>query len=132
MEEAINASGLTFRLNVPDEPVYILNDGKKLYRVWENLITNALKYSLTGSRVFIDLTVDEEGALATIKNTANYEMNFTEEEILQRFVRGDESRTTEGSGLGLSIAQSFTQICGGQFSIKIDGDLFKVELFFKI
>lgn len=130
MEEAINASGLTFRLNIPEEPVYILSDGKKLYRIWENLITNTLKYSLTGSRVFIDLTVDDQGALAAIKNTANYEMNFTEDEMLQRFVRRDESRTTEGSGLGLSIAQSFTQICGGQFSIKIDGDLFKVELFF--
>ena len=101
-----------------------------MYRVWENLISNALKYSLTGSRVFIDLTLDGKDAVATIKNTANYEMNFTEEEILQRFVRGDEARTTEGSGLGLSIAQSFTQICGGKFAIKIDGDLFKVELRF--
>lgn len=130
MEEPVKASGLSFRCNIPDDPVYIRSDGKKLYRVWENLISNALKYSLTGSRVFIDLTMDGEDALATIKNTANYEMNFTEEEILQRFVRGDESRTTEGSGLGLSIAQSFTQICQGKFSIKIDGDLFKVELRF--
>lgn len=131
MEDPINDSGLIFRCSIPDESVYIMSDGKKLYRVWENLITNALKYSLTGSRVFIDLTVDKEGALAAIKNTANYEMNFTEAEILQRFVRGDESRTTEGSGLGLSIAQCFTQICGGNFSIKIDGDLFKVEMLFK-
>lgn len=130
MEESINASGLTFRVNVPDEPVYIISDGKKLYRVWENLIANALKYSLTGSRVFIDLSLDNQGALATIKNTADYEMKFSEDEILQRFVRGDESRTTEGSGLGLAIAQSFTQICNGQFSVKIDGDLFKVELGF--
>lgn len=130
MEEPINASGLTFRLNIPEEPVYIVSDGKKLYRVWENLIANTLKYSLLGSRVFIDLTVDQNGPFVTIKNTANYEMNFTEDEILQRFVRGDESRTTEGAGLGLSIAQSFTQICGGQFSIKIDGDLFKVALRF--
>ena len=131
MEEPINASGLALRLNIPDEPVYIVSDGKKLYRVWENLITNALKYSLPGSRVFVDLITDGEGALATIKNTANYEMNFSEDEILQRFARGEESRTSEGSGLGLSIAQSFTQICGGEFSIKIDGDLFKVELRFK-
>lgn len=130
MEESINVSGLTFRVNIPDEPVYIISDGKKLYRVWENLIANVLKYSLTGSRVFIDLSLDNQGALATIKNTANYEMKFSEDEILQRFVRGDESRTTEGSGLGLAIAQSFTQICNGQFSVKIDGDLFKVELGF--
>ncbi|MGE5422079.1 MAG: sensor histidine kinase, partial [Ignavibacteriales bacterium] len=130
MEEQINASGLTFRLNLPDEPIYILSDGKKLYRVLENLITNALKYSLAGSRVFVDLVAENQQALITIKNTSNYEMNFCEEEILQRFVRGDESRSSEGSGLGLSIAQSFTQICGGRFSIKIDGDLFKAELQF--
>lgn len=131
MDEQITDSGLAFRVNIPEEPVYILSDGKKLYRVWENLIANALKYSLAGSRVFIDLAVNENRALASIKNTANYEMNFSEDEILQRFVRGDESRSTEGSGLGLSIAQSFTQLCGGQFDIKIDGDLFKVELRFK-
>lgn len=86
---------------------------EKLYRVWENLIANTLKYSLTGSRVFIDLTSDGKECLSTIKNTANYEMTFTEEEIMQRFVRGDEARSTEGSGLGLSIAQTFTEICGG-------------------
>lgn len=131
MEEPINGSGLTFRLNIPDEPVYIVSDGKKLYRVWENLITNALKYSLPGTRVYIDLTADGESACATIKNTASYEMNFSAEEILQRFARGDASRASEGSGLGLPIAQSFTQICGGRFNIKIDGDLFKVELCFK-
>ncbi|TEB07672.1 Alkaline phosphatase synthesis sensor protein PhoR [Pelotomaculum schinkii] len=131
MEESINGSGLTFRLNIPDGPVYIVSDGKKLYRVWENLITNALKYSLSGTRVYIDLTADGESAWAAIKNTANYEMSFSADEILQRFARGDASRTSEGSGLGLPIAQSFTQICGGRFNIKIDGDLFKVELCFK-
>ncbi len=131
MEESINGSGLTFRLNIPDEPVYIVSDGKKLYRVWENLITNALKYSLPGTRVYIDLTADGESAWAAIKNTANYEMSFSADEILQRFARGDASRTSEGSGLGLPIAQSFTQLCGGRFNIKIDGDLFKVELCFK-
>lgn len=132
MEEQINESGLTFRVNIPDEPVFIWADGKKLYRVWENLIANTLKYSLTGSRVFIDLTSDGKECLSTIKNTANYEMTFTEEEIMQRFVRGDEARSTEGSGLGLSIAQTFTEICGGSFAITIDGDLFKVELRFPI
>ncbi len=131
MEEPINGSGLTFRLNIPDGPVYIVSDGKKLYRVWENLITNALKYSLHGTRVYIDLIADGESAWATVKNTANYEMNFSAEEILQRFARGDASRTSEGSGLGLPIAQSFTQICGGRFNVKIDGDLFKIELCFK-
>jgi signal transduction histidine kinase len=131
MEEPIAASGLTFRINIPDEPVYITSDGKKLYRVLENLIMNTLKYSLSGSRVFVDLTVDSKEVTATIKNTANYEMTFDEDDILQRFVRGDKSRSSEGSGLGLSIAQTFTEVCGGKFSIKIDGDLFKVELRFE-
>jgi signal transduction histidine kinase len=132
LDEQIIESGLTFRINIPDEPVFIWADGKRLYRVWENLIANALKYSLTGSRVFIDLTSDGKECLAAIKNTANYEMTFTEDEIMQRFVRGDEARSTEGSGLGLSIAQTFTEICGGSFAITIDGDLFKVELRFPI
>lgn len=132
LDEPISSSGLTFRLNIPEEPVYIFSDGKKLYRVWENLISNTLKYSMPGSRVFIDLSNDEKIARAVIKNTANYEMTFSGEDIVQRFVRGDQSRSTEGSGLGLSIAQSFTQICGGQFSVYIDGDLFKVELVFPI
>jgi signal transduction histidine kinase len=119
-----------FRVNLPDEPVYAVSDGGKLSRVLQNLITNALKYSLLGSRVFIDLVADGKEARVTIKNTANYEMDFDEEEILERFVRGDRSRSTEGSGLGLSIAKSFTEACGGRFDIKIDGDQFKVELRF--
>jgi signal transduction histidine kinase len=132
MEEQITASGLTFRIKIPDQPVLIKSDGNKLRRVWENLISNVLKYSLPGSRVFIDLTTSYGEAIATIKNTANYEMDFGPDDILQRFVRGDESRSTEGSGLGLSIAQSFTEVCGGRFSITIDGDLFKVELGFSL
>ena len=76
------------------------------------------------------LAQQEEGVSLSVKNIAGYEMNFTEEEILQRFVRGDQARSTEGSGLGLSIAESFTQVCGGEFDLKIDGDLFKVTLKF--
>jgi len=132
MEEQVTASGLAFRLNIPDQPVLIESDGNKLRRIWENLISNALKYSLSGSRVYIDLSTTNSEAITTIKNTANYEMDFGPDDILQRFVRGDESRSTEGSGLGLSIAQSFTEICRGQFSITIDGDLFKVELRFNL
>lgn len=131
MEEPIENSGLAFRVNIPDKPVYIISDGKKLYRVWENLISNALKYALPGSRVYIDLTTSAAGAVAAIKNTANYEMDFSADVILQRFVRGDQSRSTEGSGLGLSIAQSFAAICGAQLELTIDGDLFKIELRFK-
>lgn len=130
MQEQSDDSGLAFRVNLPDEPIYVVSDGTKLSRVLQNLISNTLKYSLLGSRVFIDLVAEDGEALVTIKNTANYEMDFDEAEILERFVRGDRSRSTEGSGLGLSIAKSFTEACGGRFNIKIDGDQFKVELRF--
>ncbi|AUS95402.1 hypothetical protein CDQ84_17505 [Clostridium thermosuccinogenes] len=133
LDERISQSGLLFKIDIPDEPVYIISDGKKLYRVFLNLIGNALKYSLAGSRVYITLEVkDGKKAMAVIKNIANYEMDFKEEEVLERFVRGDKSRTTEGSGLGLAIARSFVQACGGSMNIKVDGDLFKVELGFNI
>ncbi len=101
-----------------------------MYRVLQNLISNALKYSLQGSRIFIDLVENKGEATIVIKNTANYEMDFTADEILQRFTRGDRSRSTEGSGLGLSIAKGFTEACGGRFSIGIDGDQFSVQVSF--
>lgn len=130
LEDKITESQLTFRVNLPIGPVPIKSDGNKLYRVFLNIFQNALKYSLVGTRVYVDLEIDDERAIVIIKNTANYEMNFTEEEIVERFVRGDKARTSEGSGLGLAIAQNFTQYCGGDFNIKIDGDLFKVILSF--
>ncbi len=137
MDERIQASGLGFRVSLADRSISIVSDGKKLHRVLQNLISNALKYSLPGSRVFVELAVrDPEAALSeavlTIKNTANYEMNFDQDEVLQRFSRGDRSRSTEGSGLGLSIAKGFTEVCGGRFRIMIDGDQFKVELRFQM
>jgi len=131
LEEQVSQSPLTFRLNIPDYPIFISSDGKKLYRVFLNLFQNALKYSLAGSRVYVDLVVNDGKAIVTIKNTANYEMNFDEREIIERFVRGDKSRSGEGSGLGLAIVQSFTQACGGSFDVKVDGDLFKVILSFE-
>lgn len=130
MEDKIEASGLQLKIKLPSEPVNIIADGKKLYRVFQNVIDNVLKYSLIGTRAFIELEKINGIATATIKNTACYEMDFTEEEILQRFTRGDKSRTTEGSGLGLSIAESFTNVCGGRFKIAVDGDLFKVIISF--
>jgi len=130
MEESIDESGLTFKVNLPDGPVHLVSDGARLYRVFQNLISNALKYSLAGSRVFVDLVPSGNEAVVTVKNTANYEMDFESDEILERFARGDRSRSTEGSGLGLAIAKSFTEVCGGRFNITIDGDLFKVELRF--
>lgn len=132
MGDRIENSGLVFRVRLPENPMLIFADGKKLYRVFQNVIDNALKYSLQGTRVYISLEETEGMAVATVKNTAGYEMDFTAEEILQRFARGDKSRTSEGSGLGLSIAESFTRLCGGRFRVDIDGDLFKVTVSFNL
>ncbi|NLU31783.1 MAG: HAMP domain-containing histidine kinase [Clostridiaceae bacterium] len=129
MDEQIQESGLTFKVNVPGSPVYIMSDGRRLYRVFQNLISNALKYSMKSSRVYVNL-IPGSRAKVEIKNVANYEMDFDADEIMERFVRGDKARSTEGSGLGLAIARSFTLACGGSFNISIDGDLFKVTLAF--
>lgn len=128
MENEISASELHLKTKFPAQAVPIYSDGKKLYRVFQNIVDNALKYAMKGTRVYVDLEELNGYAIATIKNTAGYEMNFTADEILQRFSRGDKSRATDGSGLGLSIAESFTTICGGHFKVDIDGDMFKVTV----
>lgn len=130
LSDEIEASELTLKVHLPENPVMVQSDGNKLYRVINNLMDNALKYSMTGTRVHVVLDQNEGQAALSIKNIAGYEMDFTEDEIRQRFVRGDQARSTEGSGLGLSIAESFTNVCGGRFDLKIDGDLFKVTLTF--
>ncbi len=132
MDDRIQAAPLEFKLKLIAEPLFIEADGKKLYRVLQNLIDNALKYSLAGSRVYIDLWAENNRAKMVIKNTAAYEMNFDAEEIAQRFTRADKSRSSEGSGLGLAIAATFCQNFKGNFDLEIDGDLFKAKLDFPI
>ena len=132
MQDNIEKSGHQIKLNIGEKPLNIYSDGKKMYRVFQNVIDNALKYSLAGTRIFVELEELNGKGIATIKNTSNYEMDFTSEEVLERFSRGDRARTTEGSGLGLSIAESFTNVCGGDFQIDIDGDVFKVIISFDI
>lgn len=117
-------SELTFVTDIP-ETLFIKADGDKLSRVFENLIGNALKYSLSGTRVYITLKQRVNGAYFEIKNIASYEMTFDVKEITERFVRGDEARSSDGSGLGLAIAKSYVEAMGGSFEIKTDGDLFK-------
>ena len=95
----------------------------------DNLFNNAFKYAMSGSRVYIDLYADGDNACFVMKNISQAPLNITAEELTQRFVRGDESRTTEGSGLGLSIAQSLVELHGGVFKIHLDGDLFKAMIF---
>lgn len=130
MEDAIKDSEMLIKTKIPEKPVFIKTDGSKLYRVLQNLIDNSLKYSLNGTRIYIDLEHDEilKEAIFKIKNIASYEMNFDKSDITSRFVRGDESRTEDGSGLGLAIAESFTENLGGEFNINIDGDVFEVSI----
>ena len=124
-------AGITLKTKIPDKSVYIIGDGDKLSRVFQNLYDNAMKYSLDGTRVFIDMQVHGDTAQVYFKNTSAYEMNFTAEEITERFARGDKSRTDGGSGLGLSIAKTFTEACGGAFRIELEGDMFKAVVGFK-
>ena len=132
MDDNIKKSGLDIKLRLPEKDIFISSDGDRLYRVIQNIVGNALKYSLKGTRIYITEISEKNTVTVTVKNTASYEMNFTEEEILERFVRGDKARNTEGNGLGLSIAKEFTKACGGTFDIKIDGDQFNVILAFPI
>lgn len=128
LDGKINDSSLTFRLKMPKEKIYANLDGKRTWRVFENLINNVLKYSQPDTRVYIDLIEEEDKIIIIIKNMASYEMDFDNEEIFERFKRGDKSRNTEGSGLGLSIAKSILELQGGNLSIEIDGDLFKAKV----
>ncbi len=124
MNGRIEESTLSFRTAFAEEPLIIVGDGGKLYRVFQNLFVNALQYSLDHSRVHIQTYIQDGYGVAKIKNTSKDELNFEPEEIMERFVRSDASRSTEGSGLGLSIARSFTEACGGSFSIELDADMF--------
>lgn len=101
-----------------------------MHQVFANLLTNAIKYALPGTRIHLDVTEDAQSIRVRMVNTASYEMDFTPEEIVQRFARGDKARSTKGSGLGLAIAQTYTESVGGQFRVAIDGDQFSaiVEL----
>ena len=129
-DERLKAAGLIPVVNVPEAPVKIMADGRHLWRVFDNLMNNICKYSQSGTRVYLDVSERDGKAQITFKNISKYELNITGEELTERFVRGDKSRNTEGSGLGLSIAKSLTELQNGDLEIDIDGDLFKVILTF--
>ena len=114
----------------PEEPVYMKADGRLAWRVLSNLLSNAYKYALPGTRLYIDLMELEGKVLISLKNISREELNVSADELLERFVRGDASRNTEGSGLGLNIAQSLMELQKGQLQLLVDGDLFKVTLVF--
>lgn len=131
MAQAIENSGLALRTSIPEEEVPITADSDRLYRVFQNLIGNALKYSLPGSRVYLALAVEGGQAVASVRNTSAAELK-PGADYTARFVRGDESRTDGGSGLGLSIAQSFTRACGGSLAVTTEADLFTAVVAFPV
>lgn len=125
-KDRFEEKNLTIESNMPEEEIKIKADNRYLYRIIENLFSNITKYALDNSRVYIDIEKEKNRIKMSIKNISKEKLNISSEELMQRFVRGDKSRYTEGSGLGLSIARSLTELQGGKFDIHIDGDLFKV------
>ncbi|MFZ7120091.1 MAG: HAMP domain-containing sensor histidine kinase [Eubacteriaceae bacterium] len=128
LNHKIENSKLEFKINNSKNKVFVKADGKLLWRAIENLLSNIFKYAQKGSRVYIDIKEKENEIILIIKNISAYELNISSDELMERFTRGDESRSSEGSGLGLSIAKSFIEIQNGRFKIDIDGDLFKTSI----
>ena len=126
--EKLEKSDLNVRNNIEGDSLFVMADGKLTWRIMENLLGNISKYALTGSRVYIDTTDTGNTILLMVKNISDTELNISAEELMERFTRGDQSRNTEGSGLGLNIAQSLATLQGGDFHVEIDGDLFKAIL----
>ena len=125
--ERFEARNLTIVTKIPNKSMYIYADGRQLYRSLENLYTNAAKYALENTRVYVELSNNDNKAVFTIKNVSKNELDIVSDgkvDLTERFVRGEKSRTTEGSGLGLSIAKNLTTLMGGKFEINVDGDLF--------
>lgn len=129
-EEKLTSAGLHVVMHKPETEVFVNADGRHLWRVVENLVQNICKYAQPGTRVYIDLDEREKEAVISFKNISRYELNISGDELMERFVRGDASRHTEGSGLGLSIAGSLMELMSGKLEIVVDGDLFKVVLHF--
>lgn len=129
-EEKLKSSNIEpiFSLNTKEN--YILADGRHLWRVFDNLLNNVCKYALSGTRVYIDLEEHNGKTIITFRNISKYSLNISAEELLERFVRGDKSRNSEGSGLGLSIAKSLVELQNGELNLTVDGDLFKVAVIF--
>ncbi len=129
-EEKFEKRGLEIIETLPEEEIYIEADSRYMYRVMENMYVNISKYALENSRVYVDIKKEKEKAIIELKNISQDKLNISVDELMQRFVRGDSARTTEGSGLGISIAKSLTELQKGKFDIYLDGDLFKVVIEF--
>ncbi len=130
-EDRAKANALELIVTKPETPAYIMADGRHLWRILDNLMSNVCKYTMPGTRVYIDLEVFHGMVIMTFRNISVSQLNISSEELMERFVRGDSSRNTEGSGLGLSIAQSLASLMNGNMAIQIDGDLFKAIVSFE-
>ena len=128
--EKFEDKGLQFVVNMPQDPVVIEADGRRLWRIIENLYNNAAKYAMPNTRVYVDLTIVGHMVRFSIKNISEQPLNIEAGELTERFIRGDVARSTEGSGLGLSIAKNLTELQKGSFDLYLDGDLFKATIIF--
>lgn len=128
--DKLTAAGLTPVFHQGSEEVFLLADGRLLWRAMSNVLSNAVKYALPGTRLYVDVGAVEDKAVISFKNISGAQLNISAEELMERFVRGDSSRNTEGSGLGLNIAKSLMELQKGQLQLLVDGDLFKVTLVF--
>ena len=131
-EDKFQKHGLQVIIDSKENEINIMADSKYMYRIIENLFSNVSKYALENSRVYIDINKKDKKVMVEVKNISKDRLNISADELIQRFVRGDKSRTTEGSGLGISIAQNLTELQNGKFNLRLDGDLFKVELEFEV
>ena len=129
-QEKFEASGLSPVLTTPDHELYVEADGRHLWRIIDNLLGNCVKYAMPGTRVYLDVKAWDGNVCLSVKNVSKDPLNVPAEQLMERFVRGDVSRSAEGSGLGLSIARSLTELQGGVFRLDIDGDLFKAVVTF--
>jgi signal transduction histidine kinase len=131
-EEKLKENDLELILKKPDDEIFIMADGRLLWRVFDNLMNNICKYAQPSTRTYINLDTDDRQAVITFRNISKYPLNISSDELLDRFIRGDSSRNTEGSGLGLSIAKSLTELQQGTLDLYVDGDLFKVVVKFNV
>ena len=131
-EEKMVQKGLIPVITYPEEKVVLSADGRHLWRVFDNLLNNICKYAQPSTRVYINVDKNGQELNIIFKNISSSQLNISSEELMERFVRGDSSRNTEGSGLGLSIAKSLTELMNGRLELCVDGDLFKVTLVFPV
>ena len=130
-EDKLKTHELHLVTKIPQDTLKIMVDGRHMWRIFDNLMNNVCKYAQGGTRVYFTLEKIDDKAVFSLKNTSHYPLDISSEELMERFARGDRSRHTEGSGLGLSIAKSLTELQNGKFELMVDGDFFKVTISFQ-